>query len=412
MLLFKTTLVTFIKTLLYAPHYMKQQCTIIPPDFGVNPFFSIDANGRITAVNQAAEKITGISSSQLTNSSFAELFLESGKAAELLDLVFADGVACDYPLLLNMGNRGKGTQVIFNAFCDNDVPARSKKVFAIATLHGFQHNSETDSLQQIQKEITDYKYALDESSIVAITDQKGIIKYVNVNFCRISKYSKEELLGQDHRIINSGYHPKEFIRNLWITIANGEIWRGELKNKAKDGTYYWVDTTIVPFLNKEGKPYQYLAIRSDITSRKQVEETLEKSLKEVSDYKYALDESSIVAITDQKGIIKYANHNFCRISKFSYEELIGQDHRIINSGYHPKEFIRNLWITIANGKIWRGELKNRAKDGSHYWVDTTIVPFLDEQGKPYQYVAIRADITQRKHAEEEILILNEELEKG
>ena len=411
MLFFKTTLVTFIKTLLYAPHYMKQQCTIIPPDFGVNPFFSIDANGRITAVNQAAEKITGISSSQLTNSSFADLFLESGKAAELLDLVFADGVACDYPLLLNMGNRGKGTQVIFNAFCDNDVPARSKKVFAIATLHGFQHNSETDSLQQIQKEITDYKYALDESSIVAITDQKGIIKYVNVNFCRISKYSKEELLGQDHRIINSGYHPKEFIRNLWITIANGEIWRGELKNKAKDGTYYWVDTTIVPFLNKEGKPYQYLAIRSDITSRKQVEETLEKSLKEVSDYKYALDESSIVAITDQKGIIKYANHNFCRISKFSYEELIGQDHRIINSGYHPKEFIRNLWITIANGKIWRGELKNRAKDGSHYWVDTTIVPFLDEQGKPYQYVAIRADITQRKHAEEEILILNEELEK-
>jgi len=265
-------------------------------------------------------------------------------------------------------------------------------------------------LQKSLKEISDYKYALDESCIVAITDQKGIIKHANDNFCKISRYRKDELIGQDHRIINSGFHSKEFIRELWVTIANGKIWRGELKNKAKDGTIYWVDTTIIPFLNEVGKPYQYVAIRSDITQRKEVEENLRKSLKEVSDYKYALDESSIVAITDQKGIIKYANDNFCKISKYGTDELIGQDHRIINSGYHSKEFIRSLWITIANGKIWRGELKNKAKDGTIYWVDTTIVPFLNEHGKPYQYVAIRSDITSRKMAEEKITSLNEELE--
>src|ERR1051325_1673583 len=257
-----------------------------------------------------------------------------------------------------------------------------------------------ETLRKSIKEVSDYKYALDESCIVAITDQKGIIKHVNDNFCKISKYSREELIGQDHRIINSGHHPKKFIRSLWTTIANGKIWKGELKNKAKDGTIYWVDTTIVPFLNEEGKPYQYVAIRADITERKKTEENLEKSLKEVSDYKYALDESSIVAITDQKGIIKYANDNFCKISKYSREELIGQDHRIINSGYHPKEFIRNLWVTIANGKIWKRELKNKATDGTIYWVDTTIVPFLNDQGKPYQYVAIRADITERKQTEQ------------
>ncbi len=267
------------------------------------------------------------------------------------------------------------------------------------------------NLERSLKETSDYKYALEESSIIAITDQKGIIKYANDNFCKISKYRREELIGQDHRIISSGYHSKEFIRNLWTTIANGEIWKGELKNKAKDGTVYWVDTTIVPFLNEQHKPYQYLAIRADITERKKAEENLEKSLKETSDYKYALDESSIVAITDQKGIIKHANGNFCAISKFTREELLGQDHRIINSGYHSKEFIRNLWVTIAHGEIWKGELKNKAKDGTVYWVDTTIVPFLNEHGKPYQYVAIRADITARKQAEEEIRQLNADLDK-
>lgn len=260
--------------------------------------------------------------------------------------------------------------------------------------------------KRISKEISDYKYALDESSIVAITNQKGIIQYVNANFCKISKYSSAELIGQDHRIINSGYHPPEFIRELWTTIANGKIWKGELKNKAKDGSFYWVDTTIVPFLNEKGKPYQYVAIRSDITARKKAEEDLQKSLKETIDYKYALDESSIVAITNQKGIIHYVNDNFCKISKYSREELIGQDHSIINSGYHPDEFIRELWTTIANGKIWKGELRNRAKDGTIYWVDTTIVPFLNEKGKPYQYVAIRADITQRKKTEDELNKIN------
>ncbi|MBK5194017.1 MAG: PAS domain S-box protein [Flavobacteriaceae bacterium] len=229
-------------------------------------------------------------------------------------------------------------------------------------------------------------------------------------------WGKEPEIGKDKwcgfwKIYNKDGNPIPFDkRPMAIALKEGRIITDqEVIIERPNGEKVNILPHPVPSLDSNGQVTGAVNVLFDITNLKKVEEKLAKLNKELSDYKYALDESSIVVITDQKGIIIHVNDNFCKISQFSPEELIGQNHSIINSGYHSKEFIKNLWETLRRGEIWKGEFKNKAKDGSTFWLDTIITPFLDERGEPYQYVVTRFDITKSKNAEENIKKQNEEL---
>ncbi|BAY12644.1 PAS domain S-box protein [Calothrix sp. NIES-2098] len=235
--------------------------------------------------------------------------------------------------------------------------------------------------------------------LLCIAGFDGYFKQLNPAWIKTLGWSYQELLSQP---FIKFVHPEDRENTILEAqrIANSVdaiCW--ENRYICADGTYKWFSWNATSF-TEDNLIY---AVARDITIDKENEIKLQSSIQELETLKFALNAHSLVAITDKKGLITYANDKFCEVSKYSKEELLGQDHRIINSGYHPKEVFEQLWRTITQGKIWRGELKNKAKDGSFYWVDTLIVPKLSPEGKPEQYVAIRTDITQRKLSELAIL---------
>jgi PAS domain S-box-containing protein len=279
-----------------------------------------------------------------------------------------------------------------NKNLENRVEERTSQLEgAVAELESHQRE-----LRQSEERFRILVEGVSDYAIFMLSPDGSVVSW-NEGAERIQGYGASEITGKHFSIF---YAEEDIERGLpgeelRVAAAEGrfeeEGWRVR-----KDGTRYQAEVVITALRDEAGNLQGFSQVTRDITARKEAEEALRTSLRRMADLKAALDESAIVSTTDEHGKITYANERFCEISGYYMEELLGQDHRILNSGYHTKEFFKDLWSTIARGEVWRGEIRNQSRVGSHYWVDTTIVPFMDEAGEPDHYFAISNDITEYK----------------
>ncbi len=232
---------------------------------------------------------------------------------------------------------------------------------------------------------------------VTIGDAQGRISWVNEGFTRMTGYTLDEARGQTPgALLGSGKTSAEVLQGLHEAMTQGHAHRAEVINRAKDGHEYWVDTEVQPTYDALGVLQGFMEIGTDITALKQTQRKMEAAMRETQVLLSAMDYQTIVSVSDRDGCITEVNEAFCDISGYSREELVGQNHRLINSGVQTAEFWESMWATISTGASWRGDICNRAKDGQLYWVDSIITPFIGDDGLVDKYVSIRTDITARK----------------
>ena len=244
------------------------------------------------------------------------------------------------------------------------------------------------ALETITSELDSYKLALDETSGVIISDARGVINFVNDETCRTSKYSREELIRQDSVIFDSGFHSEKFFNDLWNTISSGSIWKNEIKNKAKDGSFYWTDTTIVPFLDVNGKPYQYVSIKRDITKQKQEESQLNQFFNLSLDY---------FCVANTKGFFERVSPGFSSELGFSQEELLSQS---FFNFIHEDDVESSMKVLEKLGQGFSStnfETRFKCKNGEYKILSWNATPD-QEMGVIY---ATARDITQSKKVNEE-----------
>jgi len=264
-----------------------------------------------------------------------------------------------------------------------------------------QKKSERD-LKNLNNQI-DYLFKTVDEIFFTIDAVNDKIMYISQCTLNMFGYSNEEYYN-DFSILFKIVHPDDLMlfMNDRETLLKGQPVSREYRIIHKQsGLIRWIESTSTPYLNNDDQLLQINVITKDISGRKQNELNLKATLTELKHYQDAINRSAIVSITDTKGIITFVNDKFCEISKYQAHELLGQPHSIINSNYHTKDFFADLWRRISNGDIWKGQVRNKSKNGDFYWVDSTIIPFM-ENGKPYQYLSIRYDISEKIKIKEEI----------
>ena len=290
---------------------------------------------------------------------------------------------------------------------EGNINCRYQEEKATATRGIFRNITERketeDFLNEVLQELSYHKQALDQFALIAITDARGIITYVNEKFSEISQYQREELIGKTHSLVNSGYHPQAFFNKMWATISGGKIWRGQIKNKRKDGSFYWVDSIIVPFLNESGEPEQYLAIRIDITERKNTEEKLLESKQLLQ---LVMDSiPHYIFWKDVNSVFLGCNQNFAKAAGLkTTAEIVGKTD--YDLPWTKKEAD---WYRECDRRVMKSDRPEyhiietqRTSKGQTIWVDTNKIPFHDARGKVVGILGSYEDITDRKEAQEKL----------
>lgn len=291
-------------------------------------------------------------------------------------------------------------------------PIEPRHLVATVALHARrcrQAREQAESMRATLYERERQQQALDVHAIVSTTNAAGTLTYVNDVFCEISGYSRNELLGQNHRIVKSGEHSADFYADIWRTIVQGNVWRGELCNRRKNGSLYWVETSIVPFLDNTGRPYQYVSIRTDITHIKQVElrlRLLERAVEASS------SSISMVDATQPDMPLIYVNPAFERITGYSREEVIGRNCRFLQETETAQQGLDEMRAVLSEGRAGEFLVHNYRKDGTPFWNDLRIAPVHDEQGRLTHFIGISDDVTERREAGDALYKSEERLRRS
>jgi PAS domain S-box-containing protein len=246
---------------------------------------------------------------------------------------------------------------------------------------------------------------------VTIMDRAMRIVWVNQGFVHITGYSPEEAQGKTPgELLSSGKSDAQALAALVDGGQRGVACRVELLNRAKGGREYWANTEVQPTYNAAGELLGFMEIGTDVTVQKQTQQQLETAMRDASALLNTVQLHAIVSVTDPEGFITEVNEAFCKISGYSRDELIGRNHRVVKSGTQGDAFWPAIWACISSGKPWHGEVCNRAKNGTLYWVASTIAPFVSESGVIEKYISIRTDITERKQYEQTLQEAREKAE--
>jgi PAS domain S-box-containing protein len=241
------------------------------------------------------------------------------------------------------------------------------------------------------------------SNAVAISDRDGRINWINEGFTHISGYTLDEALGKTAgELLGNSKADPATLKALAHAQASGVACRVEILNRTKEGRDYWIDTELQPLRDAQGAVTGFMETSNDISSRRKLQSNLETALRDNGALLTTLNLHAIVSVADRAGRITEVNDAFCRISGYSREELVGQNHRIVNSGTHTDSFWATVWADISVGISWRGWVCNRAKDGSLYWVDTFIAPFVGADGNVEKYISLRIDVTESVNANRDL----------